>query len=266
MPGDKSAWDSFWTGVWEGDFDREDHSWWKVIGQTLTGAVPYAGQVADVRDTLAAIEAVSEGREGGWTDLVMAGIGWIPAAGDFIKGSVRIGRKGAKAAANIAEGAADLGKHAPAPHVPHFEGKLKGATIKFPGVTMRPLNYVKRSEEATAALRSEFKNKVKTAFLKDLGNDPAKRAALEKAGLSKAEIETLAKEGVAPEIYQVHHKLPLDDGGTNSFDNLVLILHDPYHKAITNEQNALTRGMKAGESKTIDWPIPEGFIYHPKPN
>ena len=51
MP-DKSGWDSFWTGVWEGDLDREDDSWWKVIGQTLTGAVPYAGQVADVRDTL----------------------------------------------------------------------------------------------------------------------------------------------------------------------------------------------------------------------
>jgi hypothetical protein len=262
MP-DKSGWDSFWTGVFEGDLDREDTSWWKVIGQTLTGAVPYAGQVADARDTLAAIDNVWEGREGGWTDLAMAGIGWIPALGDFIKGGVRIGRRGAKAGANIAEGAADLGKQAPAPPVPAFEGKLRKATVKLPGVTTRTLEYVKRSDEARTALRNEFENKVRKAFLKDLANDPAKLDALKKAGITDAEIAAM-KNGVPPGAFQVHHKLPLDDGGTNDFGNLVLIKNDPYHLAITNEQKALTRGMKPGDSRTVEWPVPEGFVYGPK--
>ena len=264
MP-DKSGWDSFWTGVWEGDLDREDDSWWKVIGQTLTGAVPYAGQVADVRDTLAAIEAVREGRDGGWTDLALAGIGWVPALGDLAKGGIRIGRKGAKAGVKIAEEAVEIGRHAPAPHVPHFEGKLRGLKVKLPGVTTRTLEYVKRTDEARDALRREFDSKVKKAFLKDLGNDAAKLDALKKAGLTDAEIKAL-KDGVQPGAFQVHHKLPLDDGGTNNFDNLVLIKNDPYHMAITNEQNALTRGMKAGEKKTIEWPVPEGFVYAPKPD
>ncbi|MGG1688404.1 HNH endonuclease signature motif containing protein [Pseudalkalibacillus sp. NRS-1564] len=30
--------------------------------------------------------------------------------------------------------------------------------------------------------------------------------------------------------YQVHHKLPLDDGGNNDLSNLILIKNDPNHK------------------------------------
>ena len=37
--------------------------------------------------------------------------------------------------------------------------------------------------------------------------------------------------------------------------------HDPYHKAITNEQNSLTKGLTPGETKKINWPIPNGEIY-----
>lgn len=37
-----------------------------------------------------------------------------------------------------------------------------------------------------------------------------------------------------PTGYQDHHKLPLNDGGTNALDNLVLIQNEPYHKVFTN--------------------------------
>jgi hypothetical protein len=66
---------------------------------------------------------------------------------------------------------------------------------------------------------------------------------------------------LSPDGYQVHHKLPLDDGGTNDFDNLVLIKNDPYHKALTNAQKALTRDMKPGQTIEVDFPAPEGFMY-----
>ena len=62
----------------------------------------------------------------------------------------------------------------------------------------------------------------------------------------------------------MHHKLPLDDGGNNDFANLVLIKNDPYHLTITNAQNAATRGMQEGETRQVNWPIPEGFVYPPR--
>ncbi|MFZ0155775.1 HNH endonuclease [Pseudomonas sp. Hg3Tf] len=34
--------------------------------------------------------------------------------------------------------------------------------------------------------------------------------------------------------WQVHHVKPLDDGGTNAFDNLTMIKNDPCHTAINN--------------------------------
>jgi hypothetical protein len=263
MP-DKSGWDSFWTGVFIGDFDREDDSWWKVVGQTLAGVVPVAGQVADDRDTLAAIDSVWEGRDGAWTDLGMAGIGWVPLFGDLAKGGLRVGRKGVKAATNVAEGAADLGKHAPTPHAPDFKGKLRGLEVTLPGVKTRTIEYVKRPRAEYDKLRSAFDNKVRGEFAQSLVNDPAKLKALREAGLDDIAIKRLA-DGKMPAGYQVHHKIPIDDGGTNSFDNLVLIKNEPYHKTITNAQDALTGTLKEGEKKVIDFPIPDGFIYPPKP-
>jgi hypothetical protein len=73
------------------------------------------------------------------------------------------------------------------------------------------------------------------------------------------------KEGLNPKGWQVHHNLPLDDGGTNDFTNLVLIKNDPYHKAVTNEQNSLTRGLAPKQSKKINWPMFEDDVYPPKP-
>lgn len=56
------------------------------------------------------------------------------------------------------------------------------------------------------------------------------------AGLSEIDILDI-KDGFVPEGWQVHHKLPLDDSGDNSFENLVLIKNEPYHKVITNYPN-----------------------------
>jgi len=41
--------------------------------------------------------------------------------------------------------------------------------------------------------------------------------------------------------------------------------NDPYHKAVTNEQNSLTRGLAPKQSKTINWPMFEDDLYPPKP-
>ena len=71
------------------------------------------------------------------------------------------------------------------------------------------------------------------------------------------------QKGKLPDGWKVHHKLPLDDSGTNSFDNLVLIQNEPYHKLLTNYQNAVTKNLKVGDTKTVAWPVPNGSIYPP---
>jgi hypothetical protein len=78
--------------VIEGDFDDND-SWSKTGGQVLVGLVPWVGQAADARDTLAALDQVRQGRPGGWLGLLAAGVAWIPGAGDALKGAIRGGRK-----------------------------------------------------------------------------------------------------------------------------------------------------------------------------
>ena len=59
------------------------------------GLIPIVGQIADARDTLAAIKDVWENPEslGAWGGLGMAGVGWLPGIGDAIKGA----RKGKEA-------------------------------------------------------------------------------------------------------------------------------------------------------------------------
>ena len=86
------AWGSFWSGVFEGDFSDND-SWSKTGGQVLVGLVPWVGQAADARDTLAALDQVRQGRPGAWLGLLAAGVAWVPGAGDALKGAIRGGRK-----------------------------------------------------------------------------------------------------------------------------------------------------------------------------
>jgi len=94
--------------------------------------------------------------------------------------------------------------------------------------------------------------------MKSMANNPEKIKELKNAGISDNDIEDMMECGLVPDGWQVHHKIPLDQGGTNDLENLVLIKNHAYHKVITNEQNSLTKGMKPGESKIVDFPIPEG--------
>ena len=71
------------------------------------------------------------------------------------------------------------------------------------------------------------------------------------------------KAGKVPAGYQVHHKIPIDAGGSNSASNLVLIKNDPYHLTVTNYQNSIIKGMKPGDTRVMDWPVIPGFVYAP---
>ena len=100
-------------------------------------------------------------------------------------------------------------------------------------------------------------------LIEKIMTDPDKITKLEEAGLKEADFMRM-KSGKVPKGWQVHHKLPLDDGGTNDFSNLILMKNEPAHKVITQTQRRLIRGMEAGETRKLDFPIPDGFVYPPK--
>ena len=147
----------------------------------------------------------------------------------------------------------------------NFVGKLKGKVIELPGVTIQKITYSKRSKADLKKLRNAFNNKHRKEFVQNLVTERGKRKRLKDAGLTDKDIVRM-KAGYVPPGWQVHHKVPLDDGGTNTLSNLILIKNDPAHKIITNEQNKLVKGLLEGQTREIDFPIPDGFVYPPSPN
>jgi hypothetical protein len=141
-----------------------------------------------------------------------------------------------------------------------YTGNLRGEPVELKDVEVREIQYTKRPDADREQLRKEFQSTERKKFLQDTANDPAKVAELKKAGLTDAHIADM-QDGDVPNGYQVHHKLPLDDGGTNAQNNFVLIKNEPYHKTITNVQSSQTRGMVAGETKTVQLPIPPSYVY-----
>ena len=140
---------------------------------------------------------------------------------------------------------------------PDFSWKLKGEVVELPGVTSEHIKYVKRSPESKRILRNSFNSSERKQFLISIAQNADE---LKKSGFTDKDIQKLMV-GFVPNGWQVHHKFPLDDSGTNAFDNLILIRTSPYHKVITNYQNYITRGFAVGSENEIDWPVLPGWIY-----
>ncbi|MEC3912559.1 DNA/RNA non-specific endonuclease [Sphingobium sp. CR2-8] len=92
---------SFFEGLVKGDFADND-SWSATAGQVVGGFIPFVGQAADARDTVAAIGGVIEGKDGAWGNLGLTAIGWVPGIGDLAKGALRGGEKVVDAGTDIA--------------------------------------------------------------------------------------------------------------------------------------------------------------------
>ena len=161
-----------------------------------------------------------------------------------------------------ATGLDDLLGRRPGSGQPGYQGRLRGGDVDLPGVPTRRVSYTVRDRDELARLRSEFGSRDKRAFTDALLNDPERVRQLRAAGLTDADLARM-RTGRNPVGWQVHHKLPLDDGGTNDFSNLVLIKNEPYHKVLTNAQRELTRGLGVGETRVINFPTPPGFVYPP---
>jgi hypothetical protein len=88
---------------------------------------------------------------------------------------------------------------------------------------------------------------------------------LKKAGFTDAEVPSLVQRlqgGQGIPGYQLHHKIPLDFGGTNDFSNLILMKQTPYHSAFTSFQNSQI-DIAVGQTQTLNFPRVTGSFYSP---
>lgn len=144
------------------------------------------------------------------------------------------------------------------------QGKTVNEKVPFPpGLTVvKDFKFTKKDSATVDTERRKFNSSLRGAWLQGLAGNPAQVAQLTAAGLTADDIEDM-KAGEVPAGYQVHHKMPLDDGGTNTPSNYVLIKNDPYHIALTALHNSQCRDIPVGTTKTLDWPQPDGIIYPP---
>jgi RHS repeat-associated protein len=81
----------------QGDFYEGEMTAEGVSANIAIGLIPIVGQVADVRDTVAALgKIIADPRAKlAWMGLAVAAIAWVPGIGDAIKSAAKLGKAGA---------------------------------------------------------------------------------------------------------------------------------------------------------------------------
>jgi hypothetical protein len=92
---------SFYNGAVLGDFS-DDESKTAGFSQIGVGLIPVVGQIADARDTIAALKDVYEGKPGSWKALGWSAVAWVPGIGDAAKACRKSGVRAALRAAGAA--------------------------------------------------------------------------------------------------------------------------------------------------------------------
>ncbi|HDR2788187.1 TPA: HNH endonuclease [Enterobacter asburiae] len=136
-----------------------------------------------------------------------------------------------------------------------YLGKYKKAHVLLDDVNVSNLNYVRRDRTEYAVLRRDFNSSVRPSFLKSLSDHPDALSTFDSNNLLRL------AEGKVPSGWQVHHKIPLDDSGTNALDNLILIQNSPYHSTLSKTQAIITKDLPYNASINVVWPSPNGVIY-----
>lgn len=136
-----------------------------------------------------------------------------------------------------------------------YLGKIRGEAKFLHNLEVKEINYIKRNPAEAAVMRKEFNNAVRKNFLHQLANSSEATTVFNPSDILKM------RKGTAPNGWNVHHKLPLDDSGDNSFNNLALIENEPFHKVLTGMQRQATKGMMPGESRIIPWVMPASSVY-----
>ena len=89
---------------------------------------------------------------------------------------------------------------------------------------------------------------------------------LRRLGFSESQIKGMVNKAAPPDNVEVHHRIPVECGGTNDFDNLTLVRED-VHDYLTETQMAATKGLEPGASREVEVLMTEkGTMYPNVPN
>lgn len=131
-----------------------------------------------------------------------------------------------------------------------------------------------RKADRTVYIREREKEfvQVRKAWLKEIAVSHAQE--LEAAGVPRSEISNMAKYGKSPmgidgKVYHVHHRLPLDDGGSNDPKNFILIRDDIEHRAVHGYYNPAELRIDRlayGDTAEVALPMPpDDTLIYPNP-
>lgn len=135
------------------------------------------------------------------------------------------------------------------------------------GFRVEKIDYQKKADRTVYVReRSQF-NILRKEWIKMIGVEKAKELAA--AGIPPNDIKRMADEGKTPLGYQVHHRIPLDDGGKNEPSNYILIRDDIEHRAVHGYYNPgelrIDR-LAPGERAEVALPIPPAdTVIYPNP-
>jgi hypothetical protein len=136
------------------------------------------------------------------------------------------------------------------------------------GFTIRRISYERKADRQAyqREREQEFKS-VRKVWIREVAARHADQLA--GAGLSAEQIARMASTGKVPTGYHVHHRMPLDDGGTNAHGNLILIRDDVEHRAVHGYYNPGEQRIDQlayGQRGEVALPMPpEDTIIYPNP-
>ncbi|MBA2656817.1 MAG: HNH endonuclease [Tatlockia sp.] len=135
------------------------------------------------------------------------------------------------------------------------------------GFRYQQVDYQKKDRKFYEKERTRFARVERVNWLKNIA--VTNSAELSQAGFTEEQIELMRTIGRAPKDYEVHHRIPLDDGGTNAANNLILMRGDVEHRSIHGYYNPGELQIKMlaeGEKTQISLPIPPpDAIIYPNP-
>lgn len=132
----------------------------------------------------------------------------------------------------------------------------RGARVLH-GFRYELVSYQKKNRQVYQAERRAFSRNERIKWLKNVS--VTHEHELKVAGFTQEQLTTMKLKGVSPIGYEVHHRIPLDDGGTNESSNLILIRNDLEHRSIHGYYNVGELQIKTlteGSSAEVVLPIP----------
>lgn len=119
------------------------------------------------------------------------------------------------------------------------------------------ISYQKKNRAVYQVERRSFSKNERVKWLKDIST--THEYELKAAGFTSEQLSAMKIKGLSPAGYEVHHRIPLDDGGTNESSNLILIKNDVEHRSIHGYYNVgelKIKTLSEGESAEVVLPLP----------